>query len=128
MSNRTNQTLGEIIKDALKNKGISQTKVAEKMNVKRQSINQIDRRKTFDLEFLQKLKDATGLDFTQYLYPEAIAKPTVVNQELTNSKVDASIEMSLNIKVRSSPNDVSKVSELILLFRKEALRMGFTIL
>lgn len=52
----------------MKEKGINGSAVARKMNVARQVINQIDKRKKFDLEFLLEFKKASGLDYTQYAF------------------------------------------------------------
>jgi transcriptional regulator with XRE-family HTH domain len=120
MSKEMDQTLGEKILKAIKDKGLVQSKIADKMKVSRQIINQIDRRKTFDLEFLQKLKEATDLDFTGYLYPQGSA-----TQDL---KVTDLVEMSLAIKLKSTPEQISRMGELLTNLRKEALRMGFTIM
>lgn len=133
MSKKINPSLGEIILQALKDKGLKQSKVADKMNVKRQTINQIDRRKTFDLEFLQKLKDATDLDFTSYIYQNGGNRQNsedLVSEILTNSNSNAGqqIEMSLAIRLKSDPIHISKMGELLVLINKEAARLGFTIL
>lgn len=131
MSNANNQTLGEIILEAIKAKGLNQSKIADKMNVRRQTINQLDRRKTFDIEFLQKLKEATDLDFTGYLYRHPGSNQlNPPGEQLTNSnlKVDPSIEMSLYIKLKSDPSLMNKMGDLLMTIRKEAVKMGFTIL
>ena len=120
MSKQIDETLGEKILKAIKNKGLVQSKIADKMKVSRQIINQIDRRKTFDLEFLQKLKEATDLDFTGYLYPQKIPEPEEKSYDL--------IEMSLAIKIKATPEQISRMGELLTNIRKEAVRMGFTIM
>jgi transcriptional regulator with XRE-family HTH domain len=66
MSNNTGKTLGEIIYEAIKEKGLNQSFVAKKMHVARQAINSLPTRKTFTIEFLNDLKKATGLDFTKH--------------------------------------------------------------
>lgn len=120
MSKVFEETLGEKILKAIKEKGLVQSKIADKMKVSRQIINQIDRRKTFDLEFLQKLKEATDLDFTGYLYPQ---KPQEVEEKIFDI-----IEMSLAIKLKSTPEQISRMGELLTSIRREAVRMGFTIM
>jgi transcriptional regulator with XRE-family HTH domain len=72
MSTEIKKSLGEIIKDDMKLKGINGSAVARKMNVARQVINQIDRRKKFDLEFLIDFKKASGLDYTKYAYENVV--------------------------------------------------------
>lgn len=66
MSNNTGKSLGELIYDAIKEKGLNQSFVAKKMHVSRQAINSLPTRKTFTIEFLNDLKKATGLDFTNH--------------------------------------------------------------
>lgn len=124
MSTMNNLTLGEIILKAIKEKGLNQSKIADKMNVKRQTINQLDRRKTFDMEFLQKLKKATDLDFTGYLYPQSNAEEGLTK---SNDKPESSIEMSLSIKLKADPVQLNRMSDLLAIIRAEALKLGFTI-
>lgn len=131
MSNNENRTLGEIIKDALNEKGLKQSAVAKKMNVSKQVINQIDRRKYFDLEFLERLKKATDLDFTRYStnsQQHSELKEEEGQYLRTNVNIENTVEMTLSVKVRASDNEISQMSNLLIAFKKEALRMGFTIL
>jgi transcriptional regulator with XRE-family HTH domain len=132
MSSDRVESLGVIIKKAIKDSGFKETFIAEKMNVSRQTINQIDLRKTFDLEFLQKLKAASGLDFTGYFYSSAdkVVKYSTENEAaitVKESSEDYRIKMSLTINLSSNKEDVIKMGELITKFRIEALKMGFTI-
>ncbi|MFN0254473.1 helix-turn-helix domain-containing protein [Pedobacter ureilyticus] len=132
MSNNENKTLGEIIKDALKEKGLNQTAVAKKMNVSKQVINQLDRRKYFDLDFLERLKKHTDLDFTRYsqsnIEEHASVEETQSQYSLTNVNNVNTVEMTLSVKVRASDTEISQMGNLLMAFKKEALRMGFTIL
>ncbi|WP_316743377.1 helix-turn-helix transcriptional regulator [Pedobacter antarcticus] len=125
MSNSQPKLLGEIIKNALKEKGLNQTAVAKKMNVSKQVINQIDRRKNFDLEFLQNLKAVTGLDFTGHVYR---ANATKTEELDTESLKNQQVEMSLAIKLKADPEQINRMGELLISIRKEAARLGFTIL
>lgn len=132
MSNNENKTLGEIIKDALKEKGLNQTAVAKKMNVSKQVINQLDRRKYFDLDFLERLKKHTDLDFTRYsqsnIEEHTGVEETQSQYSLTNVNNVNTVEMTLSVKVRASDSEISQMGNLLMAFKKEALRMGFTIL
>lgn len=132
MSNSENRTLGEIIKDALKEKGLNQSAVAKKMNVSKQVINQIDRRKYFDLDFLERLKKATDLDFRSYSTslpaPVSIVKEEEGQYSRTKVNIDNTVEMTLSVKVRASDDEISQMGNLLIAFKREALRMGFTIL
>lgn len=128
MSNKPVKSLGEIIKEALKEKGLNQSAIAKKMNVSKQVINQIDRRKYFDLEFLQSLRDVTGLDFTGYSYitkPQAITHSAEPSSSLRNNQ---QVEMSLAIKLKADADHISQMGEFLLTIKKEASRLGFTII
>ncbi|WP_432714399.1 helix-turn-helix domain-containing protein [Pedobacter sp.] len=136
MSNKEGKSLGELIKEALKDKGLNQSAVAKKMNVSKQVINQIDRRKSFDLPFLTLLKDVTGIDFTDYYYnsnkiisPKPADLQSIVAEPNVNMySSNQTVEMSLAIKVKASQQDLDKMGELILGFKREATRLGFTLI
>lgn len=133
MSNVKDESLGVLIKKAIVESGKKQSVIAKKMNISRQSLNQIDRRKTFDLEFLQLLKDASGIDFTNYIFnpkknardfQEDPSKSAVVN---SNSNAPT-IDFSLTVKIRAEQEYVNRVSDLLMIFRAEANKMGFSII
>lgn len=125
MSGKSGKQLGEILKEALREKGLNQTAVAKKMNVSKQVINQIDRRKYFDLDFLVKFKEATGLDFTRYSTAKSLESAEEVKGDYAlNSQT---VEMSLAIKIRAHHDEIVKMGELVTAFKKEALRLGFSI-
>jgi transcriptional regulator with XRE-family HTH domain len=132
MSKRSIHPLGELIKNAIKESGITQATIAKRMDVPRQMINQIDQRKSFDLEFLQKLKNATGLDFTDHVF-DPKAKKYVPIQALNMAEEPAvqygaeAIELSLTIKVKAQESTLVQLSEMILFFKKEASNRGFQI-
>ncbi|GEM_PF-2910369 len=128
MSNKPMKSLGEIIKETLKEKGLNQSAVAKKMNVSKQVINQIDRRKYFDLEFLQSLKDVTGLDFTGYTYTSKPQANTEAAESASSLRNSQQVEMSLAIKLKADPDHISQMGEFLLTIRKEATRLGFSIL
>lgn len=132
MSNTNRNSLGELIKKALKEKGLNQSAVAKKMNVSKQVINQIDRRKHFDLDFLQKLKDVTDIDFTNYSFghtPKSFKRrDDEVEEEEELETGTQQIEMALAIKLKADPYHINKMGELLLSIKKEATRLGFTIL
>lgn len=81
LSKENMETLGEIIKKTLKDKGIKESYVADKMGVSKQVINQIDRRKNFDAEFLKKLEDIVDIDFSVYM-------PAQTSRHITTSIPD----------------------------------------
>jgi transcriptional regulator with XRE-family HTH domain len=131
------ETLGEIIKKAIKERGLKESFIAEKMGVSRQSLNQIETRKTFDLEWLQKFKAASGIDFTQYAPPSIDKINTPYNSELeyNGSMVNDDqvayesnkVEMFLNFKISTTSEDFQNMIALINKIKSEAKNMGFTI-
>lgn len=130
MSSISSKTLGEKIKEDLKEKGLNQSAIAKKMNVSKQVINQIDRRKYFDLEFLQKLKEVTGLDYTSHSSQiSTYTEGANIEQNLESSKVNnsQSIEFLLSIKLKSDNDHITSIGELISKIKNEALRMGFSV-
>lgn len=78
------KTLGEIIKATMKEKGINSSVVARKMNLSRQAISQIGLRKKFDLDFLQRLKEASGLDFTAIAYEKITDSASAIDAQHTH--------------------------------------------
>jgi transcriptional regulator with XRE-family HTH domain len=134
MSKRSVHPLGEMIKEAIKKTGIAQAKVAERMNVPRQTINQIDLRKSFDLEFLQKLKNATGIDFTDYVFDPKEKRYVSINNisKVSEPKTEYTketnvVELMLTVKISTEEDDLTKLSGLIASFKGEAKKHGFTL-
>lgn len=130
MSTNNITDLGLEIKNAIKQLGLNQTFVAKKMDLPKQSINRIEFRKTFDLAFLQNLKQATGLDYTNYVF-NAKHKKYVPLQDSTNSVEEPmaicgnAIQMTLSIMVHGNPEEVNKMTEFIMAIKNEATRLGF---
>ncbi len=104
------ESLGDLIKKEIKRRGLKASFIAEKMGVSRQTLNAIETRKTFDLEWLQRFKAASGIDFTDYApksigriltpYSEGVVNPSAV-QEATESYGNK-IEMFLSLKISGS--------------------------
>jgi transcriptional regulator with XRE-family HTH domain len=130
MSKVKSQSLGEIIKEAMIDRGLNQSAIARKMGVAKQTINQIERKKIFDLDFLVKFRSASGLDFTSYALPndnkDYVESHTTRNLMVGDNMTNA-VEMSLNIKIKGETDNISKMSELLLVFRTEAMKLGFNI-
>jgi len=103
------KTLGEIIKETMKEKGIKSSAVARKMNLSRQAISQIDVRKKFDLDFLQRLKEASGLDFTAIAY-EKIADGGHTLQ--TNNTASSDLPHGITINITVTAKDKEKLDNL----------------
>lgn len=125
------ENLGELIKKAIKDSGLKESFIADKMGISRQYLNQVELKKNFDLDFLQKLKDASKIDFTYLINP-------IINQDYEEatliSKVEEplkglnqNIDISLNIKISGDSNDFENLSDLIKTIKTEAKKRGFTI-
>ncbi|QTE38536.1 helix-turn-helix transcriptional regulator [Mucilaginibacter gossypii] len=133
MAKREKQLLGVKIKSAIKQAGISQTVIAEKLNLSRQAVNQLDTRKKFDFEFLQDLKDATGLDFTNYVFNPKLNdyvpmdSVSLLKEPESEYKTADTIELSLSIKINADQGSLSRLSDLIASFKGEATKYGFTL-
>ena len=108
------KTLGEIIKETMKEKGIKSSAVARKMNVSRQAISQIDLRKKFDLEFLQRLKEASGLDFTTIAYERITDGATQSSDSAINSRGEQPVDLpqGITINIRVTTKDKEKLDNL----------------
>ena len=100
--------MGEIIKETMKKKGIKSSAVARKMNVSRQAISQIDHRKKFDLEFLQRLKEASGLDFTTIAY-EKVTDSSAIH---TIDEQHDELPQGITINIRVTTKDKEKLDNL----------------
>lgn len=128
MSTNTHQNIGEKIKNELKERGLNQSAIAKKMNVSKQVINQIDRRKHFDYDFLEKLTDATGINFMKYSPRPYNYNTYPVSQVSEPAENNQSIEMSISIKFRSTQEEVNKLADFLNTIRKEALKIGFNLI
>src|SRR5690606_41278702 len=94
------KTLGEIIKETMKEKGIKSSSVARKMNVSRQAISQSDQRKKFDLEVLQRRKEASGLDFTAIAYENSAHSVTHTPNSAINSAGKQPIDLPAGTMIK----------------------------
>lgn len=132
MPENNNKSFGVIIKEILVDKGLNQSVIAKKMNVSRQVINQIDRRKNFDYTFLKDLEKATGIDFTIYApVPEYLKKvvakePEVlleVNEKFNKGKTTT---LAMNFEVPSTAYD--NLSAFMSAINREADKYGIKVL
>lgn len=122
--------LGELIKDAIKKSGLKQSVIADKMGIKRQSLNQIDRKKTFGLDFLQRLKEASGLDFTNYDFRKEgkIKSEVMPNSEPVKKEKTVTVDLSLTIKISAEEDQISKAFEFLKSVRIEASKQGLNLI
>lgn len=117
------KTLGEIIKETMKEKGIKSSAVARKMNVSRQAISQIDQRKKFDLEFLQRLKDASGLDFSAIAYENMADSAT---RPLDEQRTDLAEGITINIRLTTKDKEkLDNLTSFIEEVEESGKRYGF---
>lgn len=117
---RDGLTLGEIIKKEMRERGIKDSVVARKMNVARQSINQIDKRKKFDLQFLQEFKKASGLDYTIYATENTVA--LLQDPETTYQSKN---RVTLTLNVSCNRNNVGDFSAFLTQIEEIAEQYGY---
>lgn len=118
------KTLGEIIKQTMKDKGIKSAAVARKMNLSRQAISQIDTRKKFDLDFLQRLKEASGLDFTGIAYEQAAGGH--IDNILNGNAHELTQGITINITVTTKDKDkLDNLTSFIEEVEESGKRYGF---
>ena len=94
------------------------------MNVSKQVINQIDRRKNFDLTFLLELKEVTGLDFTNFVIPK-MGMPDQDNLSVKSAKSRATT-LAMNFEVPSTAYD--NLSAFMSAINIEAEKYGIKVL
>ncbi len=126
MSIETGKSLGEIIHDDIREKNLNASTIARKMNISRQVINQISTRKRFDLDFLLKLKDASGLDYTSYAF-DRVMENLLKEPEPSYPLNTNTIEVSLSLKINADQDNLGNLSALIETFKLEAGKYGFTL-
>ncbi|WP_028297158.1 helix-turn-helix domain-containing protein [Olivibacter sitiensis] len=122
MSNKKAKSLGEIIKETMKERGIKGSVVARKMNVSRQTINQIDTRKKFDIAFLQSLKDASGLDFTYYAYKDIMDS---MSDDSKLKYLESSPRITINISISTKKDNLNNLPELVTQIEDLSRKLGF---
>lgn len=132
MPAKKGKSLGELIKEELKAREINGSAVARKMGLARQIINQIDRRKSFDLEFLQKLKAASGLDFTSYVFEPKSNSYVDISQLTTVAEPSTPYpsgknSVTLNFMVSCDRDRVSEFSKFLNDVDKIANNYGYKI-
>lgn len=125
MAKINTKTLGEIIKEAMKERGIKGSVVARKMNVSRQTINQIDLRKKFDIEFLQNFKEASGLDFTHYALDDIIAQ---VPRQQRVKYLNKQSTITINISIVANKENIENLPLFIKQIEELGKRLGFELI
>ncbi len=131
MSTTQASTFGAEIKSAIEETGISFAEVARRMDVSRQAVNRLDTRKTFNLDFLQKLKKATGLDYTNYVFNPKKAKyepytELTVAAEAISEYQRSQVTLTLNV---GCPRDrVGEFSKFLTDVELVADKYGFQII
>lgn len=136
MSSEMFESLGELIKKEIEKRGLKASFIAKKMGISRQTLNAIGLRKNFDLEWLQKLKAASGIDFTEYA-PKSIQRintPYSTENGISESfeepfsnKISNKIEIYLSLKITGDDDQVGKIGDLIKSLKSEANKFGFNI-
>ncbi|WP_028297156.1 hypothetical protein [Olivibacter sitiensis] len=106
----------------MKERGIKGSVVARKMNVSRQTINQIDTRKKFDIAFLQSLKDASGLDFTHYVYKDIMDS---MSEDSKLKYLESSPRITINISIATKKDNLNNLPELVPQIEDLSRNLGF---
>ncbi|MBK1441452.1 helix-turn-helix transcriptional regulator [Parapedobacter sp. ISTM3] len=122
MAKINTKTLGEIIKETMKERGIKGSVVARKMNVSRQTINQIDLRKKFDIEFLQSFKEASGLDFTKHAFDDVMDK---MPEEQKVKYLGQQPKITVNISISANKESLENLPTFIKQVEDLGKRYGF---
>lgn len=127
------ENLGEQIRKDIIASGIPISKTAAKLGMSRQSLSQINLRKSFDLEFLQKLKNVTGLDYLDF-YTKKPDKKYQTNddvdgvREATASYISESkMELFLNIRITGKDSDFGNVYQFLQIIKLEAEKFNLLI-
>ncbi|MBC7418414.1 MAG: hypothetical protein H7325_09685 [Pedobacter sp.] len=102
MAKKSIKNLGEQIKSEIEDMGLNQSFVARKMGLRnRQTINKLETRKKFDLAFLQKLKEATGLDYTNYVFNPKTNEFTIINTKETPTHNEKLMRMVIDLQQKT---------------------------
>lgn len=105
---------GEILQNAIKNSGISITRIVEELGITRPTIYRKFKEETVDYDFVSKVGDIIGHDFSQdFTSLQQAALPFVTNDK---SKVSASVTLQRTNPVVTSP--VDQTSQLLALQTK----------
>lgn len=123
MSSQKEKSLGEIIKEDMKARKLNASAIAREMNVSRQVINQIDTRKTFDLEFLQKLKEASGLDYTHYAFDSVMKN--LLHEEPGSYNTGKSNYVTLTLAVSCKRDRVGEFDSFLTDLENVAEKYGY---
>lgn len=127
--NNDNLSLGERIKFSMKEANLNFSAIARDLNMSPQSLDQLDRRKNFSLEFLQNLKKATNgvIDFiTDATHFENLnSNENFEEPQVSYGKAD--VELSFNISVKTTKESIAKLGALMEAFNVSARSLGFTL-
>ncbi len=95
--------LGKAILEEIKQRGLTQQYVADKIGVPRQTVNQFKNRKIFDSKLLSDLKTEVGIDFTDFY------ERNYTDVEIDEAQVKYGLKTPLNsgitLHIQIDPND-----------------------
>jgi transcriptional regulator with XRE-family HTH domain len=128
MSKDRDISLGERIKEDIKSKNLNGSAIARKMNVSRQVINQIDLRKKFDLQFLQSLKEASGLDYTHYAFDTVMANVLKDDEPSYTTNMRSSNNVTLTFAVSCKKDRVGEFSNFLSDVEEIAVKYGYQLI
>ncbi|MNS82060.1 hypothetical protein D3C72_1157950 [compost metagenome] len=122
------ETLGQKVLFELEKRGVSQAFAAKQLGVTRQYVNKLGTKKTFSIEFLERLRDKLGIDFVEQAdYKEAKIEPQPRNEEYSIPETGDLFTITLNLELKAKQTNYARLPELITIIKAEAQRMGITI-
>lgn len=127
------ENLGTLILLELKKRGIKQSYVADQMGIVRQAFNQIKKRKTFDIDFLNQLKNVTGIDYEELIKENAInERPDQTHSDNSTISVNegktnysTSFKIALNFSIEVNSDNYKSLPSLIEKLKEESEKMGY---
>lgn len=96
--------LGKAILEEIKQRGLTQQYVADKIGVPRQTVNQFKNRKIFDSKLLSDLKTEVGIDFTDF-YERSETGYIVDETQLKQIGTRKDLKSVISLNIQIDPND-----------------------
>lgn len=127
MSNSDSKTLGTLMMEAMREKGLNQSHIAKKMNMSRQTINTLDTRKSFTVDFLIRFKEASGLDFTGYadsiIENRSVSKEPSIKSDPPSKDALATLTLNFGLPPESYEHIAEFMKQLTGLAEKHGIKV-----
>lgn len=109
---------GEILQEAIKNSGISITRIVEELGITRPTIYRKFKDETLDASFVKRVGEIIQHDFSQdFTLQQQAALPFVVNNTVSHVTRETERVKSTGMPV-TSPNDIDCSKQLMILQQK----------